>query len=580
MAMLAEYNIGYGSFAGSYLETNNITTSLNDKYDIIPYLKNLVTKGILKPTQNSYYPMHFAPKTRITQGSSISCFDFCGYHGTIDISQIYNGSTKYLYYGVLPDQTGSYSDPYSCYGACGGSSDSFLNLCSISSHELAEAATNPAVAVATKLGKPLAWYNKYDGEVGDFCNLQEFTYKDPINGTTWVLQKIWSNYYESCSTIKQGYFGSVKPIPSTSTSTLTQTSNLTYYGGPLSTSISTTILYYGPASTITNSSQLLDFYSYIVTSPYMDFLIKEYSVPPNYTITHGSTTLPQSIPLPLVQKTVLDDDKDIKPFLRSFVNQTSLPKTNNSYFPVHFPPGISITRRGAISCKDFCSYHGVLDVSSLNSSNATTKYLYYAIFPDCSMTGSSCGIGFNAVTRVASGQLAAVVTNPGLSLANGLGGLNMGWYEGKNGFEVHDACGGVGMGMVGGFKVHGVWSNTLRNHYFVKNKYHKYYHKDHKYYHKDHKHKYYHNDHKHKDHKHKDHKYYHKDHKHKDHKYYHKYIIDNNYDYNHKNNRTKYYCCKHPRAKHNVKYYRQKLVNTTCFVVLYFLPVSHFFHQV
>ncbi|KAI9345295.1 hypothetical protein BDR26DRAFT_157322 [Obelidium mucronatum] len=144
MAMLFEYNAGYGRFIGSYLETNNIKTVVDDKLDIIPYLKGLVQAGILKPNANSYYPIHFAPGTNITQGNSKSCINFCGYHGTIDISTIYNG-TKYLSYGVLPSHTGQ------CYGGCGRSVDPFRNLCSISSHELAEAVTNPAIGVVTRL---------------------------------------------------------------------------------------------------------------------------------------------------------------------------------------------------------------------------------------------------------------------------------------------------------------------------------------------------------------------------------------------------------------------------------------------
>ncbi|KAJ3301587.1 hypothetical protein HDU76_005705, partial [Blyttiomyces sp. JEL0837] len=107
---LSEYNtasppqsIGAGSFVGSYKETNNIKTSLDDANDIQPYLVNLTKAGIIKPNNNSYYALHFAPGISITLGSDGSCQVFCAYHGTIDISSL-NLGTKYLYYGIMPDQ--------------------------------------------------------------------------------------------------------------------------------------------------------------------------------------------------------------------------------------------------------------------------------------------------------------------------------------------------------------------------------------------------------------------------------------------------------------------------------------------
>ncbi|KAI9354127.1 hypothetical protein DFJ73DRAFT_923788 [Zopfochytrium polystomum] len=182
--MLSQYSsIGRGSYKGSLTLTGLPSkTSLDDANDIQPYLRSLVSAGTLKPNANSYYPIHFA--------SGGSCVYFCAYHGTIDISDIYSG-TKYLFYGVMPDQGGS------CAGGCGSASTTFQNLCSVSSHELVEATTDPAVGVATTYAAPLAWYNQANGEIGDICNAQQGTTVGG-NGVTYTVQKEWSNSASAC----------------------------------------------------------------------------------------------------------------------------------------------------------------------------------------------------------------------------------------------------------------------------------------------------------------------------------------------------------------------------------------------
>ena len=117
-----------------------------------------------------------------------SCVTWCAYHGTY----VYNGVN--VNYGVVPDQGGG------CAGGCGGNPQQVNNLTSVSSHELVEATTDPAVGLATVYAPPLAWYNKTYGEIGDECNGQQATIT--ANGHSYVVQKEWSNASSACKTTK------------------------------------------------------------------------------------------------------------------------------------------------------------------------------------------------------------------------------------------------------------------------------------------------------------------------------------------------------------------------------------------
>ncbi|KAJ3307876.1 hypothetical protein HDU76_004298 [Blyttiomyces sp. JEL0837] len=201
IAWLSEYNtpsqkIGTGTFGGSYTQTGTLKSSLDDVKDIQPYLKTLVSTGVIKPNANTYYAIHFGPGISITQG-------------TIDIS---SSNTKYLYYGVIPDQGGA------CAGGCGSSSSTLNNLCSVSSHELIEAITDAAVGVASANAAPLAWYDATNGEIADICNGQQATVTGG-DGVTYSVQAQWSNSQNACIVSKAG----VHPVSSTTTKTTTTT---------------------------------------------------------------------------------------------------------------------------------------------------------------------------------------------------------------------------------------------------------------------------------------------------------------------------------------------------------------------
>ncbi|KAI8608807.1 hypothetical protein BC830DRAFT_1153732 [Chytriomyces sp. MP71] len=194
--------IGYGSFVGSYIEMNQSLSELSEWYEseIKTYFRNLTIRGSIKPNNNSYYGLYFAPNVtaiQVFQGFTLrSCQDFCGFHGAVDISDLKITNTPYLYYAVYPDQSGL------CMGGCGISSDPFANTCSVTGHELAEVITDPAMTMvnSTRPQAPLAWYDdgtNAGGEIGDLCNTLESTLTDK-KGVKWTVQKIWSNKYKKC----------------------------------------------------------------------------------------------------------------------------------------------------------------------------------------------------------------------------------------------------------------------------------------------------------------------------------------------------------------------------------------------
>ncbi|KAI9334680.1 hypothetical protein DFJ73DRAFT_36144 [Zopfochytrium polystomum] len=208
MDILAEYStpnyqLGRGSLIGTYKFTTNLKDKLDDVADVQPLLRSLVKTGVLNPNENTYYPIHLRPSTSVIQGGDTSCVTFCGYHGTIDISDI--SKTKYLYYGIIADQTGD------CFGGCGASTNPLYNAESVAAHELMEAITDPGVALAATYSAPLGWYDKTNGEIGDICNAMQSSMV--VNNVKYVIQKEWSNQQSACIALPGAPYSSKGPSP-------------------------------------------------------------------------------------------------------------------------------------------------------------------------------------------------------------------------------------------------------------------------------------------------------------------------------------------------------------------------------
>ncbi|KAJ3307877.1 hypothetical protein HDU76_004299, partial [Blyttiomyces sp. JEL0837] len=218
ISWLSEYNtaspaqtIGLGTFGGSYTQSTNLKAILDDT-EIQTFLKGLADGGTITPTANTFYAVHFQPGVTITMGGSTSCVQFCAYHGTISYK------SGYIFYSVVPDQGGN------CAGGCGSNSILLNNLCSVSSHELAEAITDAGVGLATTNAYPLAWYDNTYGEIGDICNGQQGTFVGG-DGVTYTVQKEWSNQKGACIVSKTTTTTSSTSKTSSTTSKTSTTCN-------------------------------------------------------------------------------------------------------------------------------------------------------------------------------------------------------------------------------------------------------------------------------------------------------------------------------------------------------------------
>jgi hypothetical protein len=164
---------------GSTISDSSIQAELNAQ---------IASGALPAPTANTVYMVNFPSGKAISLGGANSCVagGFCAYHGTFR-----RGSSE-VFYGVLPDM----SPGSGCDAGCGNSTQ-FNNQTSVASHELVEAVTDAEVGLATVLGKPLAWYDPNNGEIGDICNGRQGTFGGG-DGMTYTVQREWSNQSRAC----------------------------------------------------------------------------------------------------------------------------------------------------------------------------------------------------------------------------------------------------------------------------------------------------------------------------------------------------------------------------------------------
>lgn len=192
--------IGTGTFDGVYQITPSPANSGStiDDTQVQAELIAQITAGHLPAPVldaagdvNTVYMIYFPPGVTTTDAGTSSCVTggYCAYHGAT--TNTYNGLN--LLYGIFPDmQPGS-----GCYSGCGSSPTVFGNYTSVSSHELAEAITDPMAALAFTLASPVAWYDSVNGEIGDICNQQQGSYL--ANGTTYTIQYEFSDAANNCA---------------------------------------------------------------------------------------------------------------------------------------------------------------------------------------------------------------------------------------------------------------------------------------------------------------------------------------------------------------------------------------------
>ncbi len=175
MLTCAGYGVGRGSFDQGRLDLVDINKGyyLTDT-SIRQQLQAFVSAGYLTaPDSNRLFVVYVEPGVAIMNdhdGNSTSIKDFLGYHGAF-AGRDYYGRGADFHYAVIAYPGGiNYSSNIF--------PNSFAQLTSVTSHELAEAVTDPNVNYKT-----LGWYDPHRGEIGDIVNGQTFI----MNG--YVVQK-------------------------------------------------------------------------------------------------------------------------------------------------------------------------------------------------------------------------------------------------------------------------------------------------------------------------------------------------------------------------------------------------------
>jgi len=201
---------------------------------------------------------------------------------------------------------------------------------------------------------------------------------------------------------------------------------LTYFGGPVLKNVDVHPVFWNSSTQF--QSNINAFYKAVTNSALFD-LLSQYSGIGRGSGVNGFVDN---------RTTTRVTDAAIQTELNRLFSAGSLPAPSaNTYFPVHFPSGVTITAPdGSRSCVQFCAYHGTYTRNGVN--------VNYGVIPD---QGGGCagGCGNNAqrvnnMDSVASHELIEAVTDPAVGLAT-VFGPPLAWYDETNG-EIGDICNG------------------------------------------------------------------------------------------------------------------------------------------
>ncbi len=220
--------------------------------------------------------------------------------------------------------------------------------------------------------------------------------------------------------------------------------NMTYHGGPIIPNVEVVAVYWGAfwQQQATLISQLEGFFTYIVTSSFLDMLA-EYSTA---TQTIGEGTFSSSVTVTASEPgggggTV--SDAQIQSALQQWTQDGTLPAVNaNTLYFVFLPQGVTSTLNGSASCQQYCGYHN------------STGNIYYALMPYADCTGCALDNELDTLTVIASHELAESITDPSWTANSGTG-----WFDDNTGEEIGDVCVGQTT-QLGNYMVQQVWSQS------------------------------------------------------------------------------------------------------------------------
>ncbi len=231
------------------------------------------------------------------------------------------------------------------------------------------------------------------------------------------------------------------------------TCHLSYHqpGAPLLAHVKVVTVFFG--SDYPFQDQLSQFYTAVTNSAYFDWL-SEYNEP-GFSIGRGSF-VQKYVDTNPPQKTQMDNDRDIKPYVTALVQSGKVPAPDaDTLYVIHFPAKISVSDAIGGTSETLCVNGGSSGFH--DSVQIAGKNVAYAVIPDFS-TGSCQnyplqGAAFDVTTVISSHELIESVTDPYYEVAEA-------WSD-----DTSQQCGEIGdicfpqKGMAAGYAVQFEWSN-------------------------------------------------------------------------------------------------------------------------
>ena len=211
---------------------------------------------------------------------------------------------------------------------------------------------------------------------------------------------------------------------------------VTYHGGALLTAVEAQAVYMGSdwstnSSLTTQTTQLDQFVSTIVNSPYMDMLKNA-----GYGVGRGTAST-GSVDNVALSKTpsVGVTDSQIQGYLQSMIKagQLQAPDANRLYI-VYVEPGVVIHMGQDASNTTFLGYHGAFGGTTAGGKAADIHYAVIAYPGNPNFTAQSQGFAsnFDDMTAVSSHELAEAATDPNVNYKA------LGWYDDQRNGEIGD----------------------------------------------------------------------------------------------------------------------------------------------
>lgn len=179
----AGYDVGRGTATAGAVDNININSVALSDNQIQNDLAAMIAGGqVQAPDANRLYMVYVEPGAVVQMGSATSQTSFLGYHGA------FADGNSVIHYAVVPYPGSPNPTPSSQ-----GFSSAFNESTAVSSHELAEAVTDPNVNYGT-----LGWYDyQNNGEIADLAeghyatitgsNGAQYTVQDVVNQNDQII---------------------------------------------------------------------------------------------------------------------------------------------------------------------------------------------------------------------------------------------------------------------------------------------------------------------------------------------------------------------------------------------------------